>query len=196
MGTHKMDSIDTNLPILTRNKRLQLLSSRPVYCRAKCGSSLNQSWIDSKEGFQLICSICSGYKDGIYKQILEDNNMIIVEDKVIVDMFLLTMQAFPQIHWVYVLKDIYRKLIEQRIGKMFLLTCSEGNRLVKWLKDEYRFHNFYDLSHIVARITSYPWQLGPDFHPSSTCYYGNFGQCPRNPAEFQSLVDNTKEIGQ
>tara|TARA_E500000178_G_scaffold340526_1_gene383326 strand:- start:144 stop:848 length:705 start_codon:yes stop_codon:yes gene_type:complete len=56
-----------------------------------------------------------------------------------------------------------------------LLSLKQAEELLYIFNREKLENSYCNISHIIARFLKEPWKQSNVFHPSSLCYYGNFG---------------------
>ncbi len=174
--------------MLTRQYYAKLKDTKSLQCLC-CG----EYWGMREEMY--ICSKCHNpdlkksaftiSKNSLIKDYQKKHNMHIISDKLVAQLVKILKNTFIMAYGAMdVAKLIYSYLdeiqnIDNPDNKLWLLSDNQALLLLRnsnWRE----FSDGYKISHIILRWRLNPWsQVGfNQYHKSSFCYYGNYGEVP------------------
>jgi hypothetical protein len=70
--------------------------------------------------------------------------------------------------------DEISKIKEKKL--VYLFNLKQCEEILKLFRGESFQDKFHQISNCMARYLKFPWKQSNIFHPSSSCYHGNFGE--------------------
>ena len=174
--------------MLTRSKFNELKNTDSLECLC-CGGF----W-GTRESLY-VCSKCNGNKSiddkvriNYNKDIVayqKKRNMVVIDNNAVSHLVKILQKTLILVHGAFDVANLIHKYMQafQKVNnpdnKIFLLNDEQAIRVLK-ASNWREYPKGYQISHIILRWRLNPWSMlnSKEYHLSSFCYYGNFGEVP------------------